>query len=152
MVKVKIRTGRGTGTIEVDVEDLKFSGDEFKKKQQVAEWFHLEEVLGEENYQIFQNLKKDHLPKEKLDLQVEAQEPEKVLHSISSFEFYFLKYFFKIYYILISGFPVFSFSQSERKFSNPIFVNGCSNIFSNTDGGNVTTSAPIFAASTTCIG
>jgi len=33
MVKVKIRTGRGTGTIEVDVEDLKFSGDEFKKIQ-----------------------------------------------------------------------------------------------------------------------
>ena len=33
MVKVKIRTGRGTGTIEVDVEDLKFSGPEFKKIQ-----------------------------------------------------------------------------------------------------------------------
>jgi len=33
MVKVKIRTGRGTGTIEVDVEDLKFSGEEFKKIQ-----------------------------------------------------------------------------------------------------------------------
>ncbi len=33
MVKVKIRTGRGTGTIEVDVDDLKFSGDEFKKIQ-----------------------------------------------------------------------------------------------------------------------
>ncbi|HJJ20838.1 MAG: hypothetical protein O2834_06660 [Crenarchaeota archaeon] len=33
MVKVKIRTGRGTGSIEVDVEDLKFSGDEFKKIQ-----------------------------------------------------------------------------------------------------------------------
>ena len=33
MVKVKIRTGRGTGTIEVDVEDLKFSGAEFKKIQ-----------------------------------------------------------------------------------------------------------------------
>ena len=33
MVKVKIRTGRGTGTIEVDIDDLKFSGDEFKKIQ-----------------------------------------------------------------------------------------------------------------------
>ena len=33
MVKVKIRTGRGTGSIEVDVDDLKFSGDEFKKIQ-----------------------------------------------------------------------------------------------------------------------
>ena len=31
MVKVKVRTGRGTGTIEVDVGDLKFAGDEFKK-------------------------------------------------------------------------------------------------------------------------
>jgi len=25
MVKVKIRTGRGTGTIEVDIDDLKFT-------------------------------------------------------------------------------------------------------------------------------
>jgi hypothetical protein len=33
MVKVKIHTGRGTGTIEVDVKDLKFSGEEFKKIQ-----------------------------------------------------------------------------------------------------------------------
>jgi hypothetical protein len=33
MVKVKIRTGRGTGTIEVDIDDLKFSGEEFKKIQ-----------------------------------------------------------------------------------------------------------------------
>ena len=33
MVKVKIHTGRGTGTIEVDVADLKFSGEEFKKIQ-----------------------------------------------------------------------------------------------------------------------
>ena len=33
MVKVKVRTGRGTGTIEVDVKDLQFSGDEFKKIQ-----------------------------------------------------------------------------------------------------------------------
>jgi hypothetical protein len=33
MVKVKIRTGRGTGTIEVDVKDLSFSGAEFKKVQ-----------------------------------------------------------------------------------------------------------------------
>ena len=33
MVKVKIRTVRGTGTIEVDVEDLKFSGLEFQALQ-----------------------------------------------------------------------------------------------------------------------
>lgn len=33
MVKVKIRTGRGTGTIEVDVKDLQFSGEEYKKVQ-----------------------------------------------------------------------------------------------------------------------
>ena len=33
MVKVKVRTGRGTGTKEVDVGDLKFSGEEFKKIQ-----------------------------------------------------------------------------------------------------------------------
>ena len=33
MVKVKVRTGRGTGTIEVDVKDLKFSGEEYKKIQ-----------------------------------------------------------------------------------------------------------------------
>ncbi len=33
MVKVKIRTGRGTGTIEVDLKDLQFSGDEYKKVQ-----------------------------------------------------------------------------------------------------------------------
>ena len=33
MVKVKVRTGRGTGTIEVEVGDLKFSGEEFKKIQ-----------------------------------------------------------------------------------------------------------------------
>ena len=41
MVKVRIRTGRGTGTIEVDVDDIKFSGDEFreyqkKRKEQVG--------------------------------------------------------------------------------------------------------------------
>ena len=34
MVEVKIRTGRGTGTIKVDVEDLKFSGLEFKLLQE----------------------------------------------------------------------------------------------------------------------
>lgn len=33
MVKVNIRTGRGTGTVEVDVEDLKFSGLEFQELQ-----------------------------------------------------------------------------------------------------------------------
>ena len=33
MVKVKIRTGRGTGTFEVDVSDLQFSGAEYKKIQ-----------------------------------------------------------------------------------------------------------------------
>jgi|TARA_B100001059_G_C17722621_1_gene521605 hypothetical protein len=35
MVKVKIRTGRGTGTIEVELEDLKFSGEEFKQIQKL---------------------------------------------------------------------------------------------------------------------
>jgi hypothetical protein len=35
MVKVKIHTGRGTGTIEVDVDDLKFSGDEYKQVQKL---------------------------------------------------------------------------------------------------------------------
>lgn len=33
MVKVRIRTGRGTGTHEVDIKDIKFSGEEFKKIQ-----------------------------------------------------------------------------------------------------------------------
>ena len=35
MVKVKIHTGRGTGTIEVDIDDLKFSGDEYKQVQKL---------------------------------------------------------------------------------------------------------------------
>ena len=69
MVKVKIRTGRGTGTIEVDVKDLKFSGEEFKKKfklkkrkLQETEQFQLEEVQVEENFQILQNQKLDLQP------------------------------------------------------------------------------------------
>jgi hypothetical protein len=33
MVKVKIRTGRGTSTIDVDVKDIAFSGEEYKKVQ-----------------------------------------------------------------------------------------------------------------------
>lgn len=33
MVKVKIRTGRGTSTIDVDVKDINFSGEEYKKIQ-----------------------------------------------------------------------------------------------------------------------
>ena len=33
MGKIKIRTGRGTGTIEVDEDASKWSGDEFKKIQ-----------------------------------------------------------------------------------------------------------------------
>jgi hypothetical protein len=33
MGKIKIRTGRGTGTIEVDDAKQKISGDEFKKLQ-----------------------------------------------------------------------------------------------------------------------
>ena len=33
MVKVKIRIGRGTSTIDVDVKDLNFSGEEYKKVQ-----------------------------------------------------------------------------------------------------------------------
>ena len=34
MVKIKIRTGRGTGTIEVDNNPQKWTGDEFKKIQE----------------------------------------------------------------------------------------------------------------------
>ena len=34
MGKIRIRTGRGTGTIEVDVDPKKWSGDDFKKIQQ----------------------------------------------------------------------------------------------------------------------
>ena len=34
MGKIKIRTGRGTGTIEVDSDATKWSGDEFKKIQE----------------------------------------------------------------------------------------------------------------------
>ncbi|RNJ78380.1 MAG: hypothetical protein D9C04_07380 [Nitrosopumilus sp. B06] len=34
MVKIKIRTGRGTGTIEVDSDASKWSGEEFKKIQE----------------------------------------------------------------------------------------------------------------------
>lgn len=33
MGKIKIRTGRGTGTIEVDDDPTKWSGEEFKKIQ-----------------------------------------------------------------------------------------------------------------------
>ena len=33
MGKIKIRTGRGTGTIEVDSDATKWSGEEFKKIQ-----------------------------------------------------------------------------------------------------------------------
>jgi len=34
MGKIRIRTGRGTGTIEVDDDPKKWSGDEFKKVQE----------------------------------------------------------------------------------------------------------------------
>ena len=34
MAKIKIRTGRGTGTIEVDDDPKKWSGDDFKKIQE----------------------------------------------------------------------------------------------------------------------
>ncbi len=34
MGKIKIRTGRGTGTIEVDDDATKWSGEEFKKIQE----------------------------------------------------------------------------------------------------------------------
>ncbi len=34
MVKIKIRTGRGTGTIEVDSDASKWTGSEFKKIQE----------------------------------------------------------------------------------------------------------------------
>ena len=35
MGKIRVRTGRGTGTIEVDEDASKWSGDEFKKIQEV---------------------------------------------------------------------------------------------------------------------
>ena len=35
MVKVKIHTGRGPGTFEVDVSDLTFSGEEFQEIQKL---------------------------------------------------------------------------------------------------------------------
>ena len=34
MGKIRIRTGRGTGTIEVDDDPKKWSGDEFRKIQE----------------------------------------------------------------------------------------------------------------------
>jgi len=34
MGKIRIRTGRGTGTIEVDEDASKWSGDEFRKIQE----------------------------------------------------------------------------------------------------------------------
>ena len=34
MGKIRIRTGRGTGTIEVDEDATKWSGDEFRKIQE----------------------------------------------------------------------------------------------------------------------
>jgi len=34
MGKIKIRTGRGTGTIEVDDDPTKWSGDEYRKIQE----------------------------------------------------------------------------------------------------------------------
>lgn len=33
MAKIRVRTGRGTGTIEVDDDPTKWSGDEFRKIQ-----------------------------------------------------------------------------------------------------------------------
>ena len=36
MVKVKIRTGRGTGTKEVDAAGKDWAGDEYRKKQAEA--------------------------------------------------------------------------------------------------------------------
>lgn len=35
MVKVKVRTGRGTGIIEVDIQDISFSGEEYKQIQKL---------------------------------------------------------------------------------------------------------------------
>ena len=34
MAKIRVRTGRGTGTIEVDDDPKKWSGDEFRKIQE----------------------------------------------------------------------------------------------------------------------
>ena len=33
MAKIKVRSGRGTGTMEVDTDDAKWSGKDFKQKQ-----------------------------------------------------------------------------------------------------------------------
>jgi len=33
MAKIRVRSGRGTGTIEVDTDDAKWSGKDFKKIQ-----------------------------------------------------------------------------------------------------------------------
>jgi hypothetical protein len=35
MAKIRVRTGRGTGTIEVDDDPTKWSGDEFRKIQEI---------------------------------------------------------------------------------------------------------------------
>ncbi len=35
MGKIRIRTGRGTGTVEIDKDSPKWSGDEFKKIQEI---------------------------------------------------------------------------------------------------------------------
>lgn len=45
-----------------------------------------------------------------------------------------------------------TFFQSLRNAASPVSVRGCLNIFSITAYGNVATSAPDFAASTTCKG
>ena len=55
MGKIRIRTGRGTGTIEVDEDASKWSGDEFRKIQEArkkwlqTEWFTQVEELVQEN-------------------------------------------------------------------------------------------------------
>ena len=103
MVKVKVRTGRGTGTIEVDVGDLKFSGEEFKKIQAERKkaagnrTILQEEVRVEENFQTPQNQNLDLQPKVKQEVLVEVLVQEKVQHKLL-FGFYF-SYIFLIFVI-----------------------------------------------------
>ena len=103
MVKVKVRTGRGTGTIEVDVGDLKFSGEEFKKiqaerkKAAGSRTVSTGRVLVEESFQIHQNQNLDLQLKAKQEVLAEVLVQEKAQHKLL-FGFYF-SYIFQRYLI-----------------------------------------------------
>ena len=65
MGKIRIRTGRGTGTIEVDDDAAKWTGEQYRKiqearkKQQEVHMFHLVEEQVEENLAIHLNQRND---------------------------------------------------------------------------------------------